>query len=95
MYVVTVKFDIRAGQIGPFMKAMKQQAGNSLRLEPGCRVFDVCVDPSAENRVFLYEKYTDQNAFQAHLDSDHFKDFDAQVKPWVVDKQVETWIENK
>ena len=41
-------------------------------------------------RVFLYEIYDDRAAFDAHLASPHFRAFDAEVGPWVQDKQVET-----
>ncbi|MEM7522936.1 MAG: antibiotic biosynthesis monooxygenase [Pseudomonadota bacterium] len=38
--------------------------------------------------MFLYEVYDDAAAFDAHLASDHFKDFDAAVAPMVAAKTV-------
>jgi quinol monooxygenase YgiN len=42
-------------------------------------------------REALYEIYDDAPAFDRHLASDHFRDFDAVVAPWVRTKKVETW----
>jgi quinol monooxygenase YgiN len=72
------------------MDRLAVQAAESLR-EAGCSQFDVCVDPSATDRVFLYEVYSDREAFAAHLESAHFKDFDAATRPWVKAKQVAQW----
>lgn len=91
MYVVTVEFTVAKNNQREFMEAMIAQAGNSLRLEPGCHQFDVCVDPKDEQRVYLYEIYTDRAAFDLHLESDHFKDFDALVRPWLESKTVSLW----
>jgi quinol monooxygenase YgiN len=91
MHVVTVSFEIEGGRTREFMAAMLEQARNSLAREPDCRQFDVCVDPADRRRVFLYEIYTDQAAFQAHLESRHFRAFDRRVKNWLVSKKVEIW----
>ena len=88
MFVVLVEFISHAQHAEDFLNRVKQQAADSLELERECHVFDVCVDPTEATRVVLYEVYTDRAAFQAHLDSDHFKAFDAQVQPWVANKTV-------
>lgn len=88
MFVVCVEFRIVQGRIQDFLPVMRQQARNSLDLEPGCRQFDICRDPAIEEAVFLYELYDDAAAFQAHLDSAHFRAFDAAIADLVADKQV-------
>ena len=55
-WAVTVEFAVQPGFAGPFMERLAVQAEESLR-EAGCSQFDVCVDPSDEHRVFLYELY--------------------------------------
>lgn len=89
-WVVTVEFTIRPGSADPFLKRLAVQAAESLR-EPGCSQFDVCVDPSDEHRIFLYEVYSDREAFDTHLASAHFRDFDAATRPWVGSKTVAQW----
>ena len=92
MYVVTVTFKIDAKHQDEFSKAMLLQAKNSLELEADCHQFDVCHDPENPCVVFLYEIYTNKEAFQLHLQSDHFKSFDANTRSWVEEKTVNTWI---
>ncbi len=91
MFVVTVLFEIKPEHTEAFGAAVLAQARNSLDREPDCHRFDICVDPENDARVFLYEIYSDEAAFQAHLKSDHFIDFDGRVKDWVISKTVNAW----
>ena len=102
MYAVCVTFKIQSGMIGEFMLLMQQQAQNSLLLEVDCHRFDVCTNPEKPDEVFLYEIYSDAVAFQVHLASDHFKQFDADVRSMLAEKTVHTyqqvypyWLANK
>ena len=88
MHIVTVLFKIAPDRIDAFLAAMRTQARTSLDREADCVQFDVCVDPDAPTRVFLYEVYRSADAFALHLASDHFKRFDETVAPWVVSKDV-------
>ena len=81
MYVITVEFIVAPEHAEAFQKRVQQQASDSLTKEPDCSVFEVCVDPKRPERIFLYEVYSDEAAFKLHLDSDHFKAFDAEVTP--------------
>ncbi|WP_298815641.1 putative quinol monooxygenase [uncultured Roseibium sp.] len=91
MYAVTVLFRIKEGQIEAFMPLMIANAQTSVKDEPGCRQFDVCTDPDLPGEVFLYEIYEDAAAFQFHLATDHFKDFDARVSDMIAEKTVKTF----
>ncbi|MGX9355437.1 putative quinol monooxygenase [Roseobacteraceae bacterium S113] len=90
MYAVTVIFEIAADQIEAFMPLMTHNAQTSRDVEPGCHVFDICRDGTT---IFLYELYSDRAAFDAHLQSAHFKDFDAQVGPMILSKDVRLFSE--
>jgi autoinducer 2-degrading protein len=90
MHVIVVDFKIKPERLAEFMPLMLENASTSRDTEPGCRVFDVCVDPKKETSVFLYEVYDDRSAFDAHLASAHFKRFDAAVAPMLVAKNVRT-----
>lgn len=93
MYVVTVEFRVGFEHVEDFRTAMMKQAANSLQLEEQCRQFDVCFDPEDGCRCFLYERYDDRAAFDAHLKSKHFQEFDATVGPWIETKTVNTWLQ--
>ena len=91
MYVITVLFSVQTEQVEAFRDAMEAQARASLANEEGCIQFDVCTDPDDATVCFLYEIYTDKQAFDAHLASSHFKTFDATVAPWLVSKSVRSY----
>jgi len=91
MYVVTVTFVTEAEYRDAFAEAMNTQARNSLERETACLRFDVCRDRDDPDTTLLYEIYEDAAAFQDHLASNHFKEFDALVAGWVVSKRVNTW----
>ena len=92
MYVVTVTFVIKPDCIGPFKTAIEVQARLSLEREADCVQFDVCADRVDPCRYFLYEIYTNDTAFKVHLESEHFKEFSAQIADWVDSKDVLTWV---
>ena len=91
MFVVTVDFIVKKAFAEEFSKAIMIQAGNSLQRESGCHRFDVCVDHEDPCRIFLYEMYSSEAAFQVHLNTDHYRAYDNRVKPWVENKTVKTW----
>jgi quinol monooxygenase YgiN len=90
MYCITVTFHVQAQHAVAFRLAVLANAQQSVADEPGCHVFDVCVD-GAGTRFFLYELYDDEAAFQAHLASPHFIAFNEEVTPWVIEKSVQVW----
>jgi quinol monooxygenase YgiN len=89
-YVVAVEFEIDPRFVGAFLPLMRENARLSREREPGCRQFDVCTDPARPVAVFLYERYGDRAAFEAHLASEHFLAFDAAVRGMIAAKSVRT-----
>lgn len=87
-YVVTVEFEIHPQHLGAFLPLLRENARLSRELEPGCRQFDVCTDPSRPHAVFLYERYCHRAAFEAHLASSHYLAFDAAVRGMIAAKAV-------
>ena len=88
MFVITVKFVINEKDIEKFKVRILQQARDSLELEKDCHQFDVCHDSNNKNIVFLYEIYSDKNAFDIHLNSKHYLAFNDEVTSWVKEKIV-------
>jgi quinol monooxygenase YgiN len=91
MYCVTVVFTVQPGKANAFLARMRRQADESLEREPGCKQFDVWTDSVRPDEVFLYETYDDRAAFDIHLASPHFLDFDREVAPMIAAKSVITW----
>ncbi|MEO9682054.1 MAG: putative quinol monooxygenase [Tateyamaria sp.] len=92
-FAVTVVFEIKPGQMEPFMEAILNNARCSVRDEPGCRQFDVCTDPGDPNTVFLYEKYDDLAAFEAHQTMPHYKATGPKVVDLVASKTLRTFAQ--
>ena len=90
MFVVTVNFSVKRSHSEQFKPLMLENARLSLELEPGCKQFDVCFDPSEPWECFLYEVYDDKPAFESHLQMPHFKLFDAKVAEMLDNKIVKT-----
>ncbi|MEM9910528.1 MAG: putative quinol monooxygenase [Pseudomonadota bacterium] len=74
MFAVTVTFVLKPECFDAFLPLMLANAAKSKELEPGCRQFDVCVGD--DQSIFLYEIYDSTEAFEAHLQSEHYKSFD-------------------
>ena len=91
MFVITVTFSVKERYQDRFLRRVSQQAADSLKWEPDCRRFDVSVDLGDRRRVLLYEMYTDENAFAAHLATAHFLAFDRDTAGWFDEKVVERW----
>jgi autoinducer 2-degrading protein len=90
LYVVVVEFRVQPDRAEEFTRLLLDNAQASRELEPGCRQFDVCRWPSDPGRFLLYELYDDRQAFQDHLGTAHFKAFDTEVAPWIIEKTVHT-----
>jgi quinol monooxygenase YgiN len=91
MFVVVVEFTVQTEFIDRFLERVMQQARDSLKLEVDCHVFDVCICTERGNLVFLYEVYSDKTAFDVHLASAHFREFNNTVQEWVSDRQLSTF----
>ncbi|MEM8775560.1 MAG: putative quinol monooxygenase [Pseudomonadota bacterium] len=90
-FAVLVRFQVKPDHMSAFLALMHENAGTSLSQEPGCSRFDVLTDQERPNQVFLYEIYNDRDAFEQHLESDHFKQFESAVIDMVMNKQIELW----
>lgn len=89
LYAITVAFELKPGERDRFLKLVRANAAASLREEPNCLRFDVLV-PAAQSGadVLLYEIYADRLAFETHLASAHFIDFDAATRHMVTRKAI-------
>jgi autoinducer 2-degrading protein len=72
MFSLVVQMQVRPDRREEFLAGMAANAEASVRDEPGCLRFDVSAVAADANRFFLYELYTDAEAFEAHKASPHF-----------------------
>ena len=80
-FVLAVGLVIKPDQVDRFMALALENAKAARETEPGCRTFDVLVDPKDRTRAMLYEVYDDEAAFEAHQQTAHFKKYFAAAIP--------------
>ena len=86
MFVLVVNIRVKPDNVERFMKQALENAREA-RKEPGCRLFDVLVDPQDKSRVMLYEIYNDEKAFEAHQQTPHFKKYLAEAVPLLASRE--------
>jgi (4S)-4-hydroxy-5-phosphonooxypentane-2,3-dione isomerase len=87
-FVITVAFDLHEGALREFLPMIVENATRSRAAEPGCERFDVLVPKDTVNQLFLYEIYKDKAAFDEHLKTQHFLDFNSASARLVKAKKV-------
>jgi quinol monooxygenase YgiN len=71
-FVLVVNIKIKPESVDKWMPMAIENA-RAARKEPGCRQFEVLVDPKDRSQVMLYEIYDDEKAFEAHQQMPSFK----------------------
>jgi quinol monooxygenase YgiN len=89
-FVLEVQIRIKPENVDRFMKQVLENAQHA-RKEPGCKQFDVLVDPQDRAQVMLYEIYTDEQAFEAHQQTAHFKKYLAEAVPLLASRSRHVW----
>ena len=93
-FVLVVNIRIKPDSVDKFMQGLKANAREA-RKEPGCRQFEVLVDPKDGTKLMLFEVYNDEKAFEAHQATAHFKKYLAEAVPLLAsrERQVFTKVE--
>ncbi len=89
-FVLQVQIVIKPENVEQFMRGCLENAA-AARKEPGCKGFDVCVDPQDRTKVMLYETYADEKAFEAHQQTPHFKKYLAEAVPLLASRERRFW----
>ncbi len=71
--VLAVTWIARDGESDAVAELLRQLMPLS-RAEPGCLQYDAHRDPDEPNSFFLFERYLDQEALEAHSASAHFQE---------------------
>ncbi|MGZ5652136.1 MAG: putative quinol monooxygenase [Usitatibacter sp.] len=89
-FVMQVQIRIKPESVDSFMKKVIENAA-SARKEPGCKQFDVLVDPKDRTMVMLYEVYADEKAFEEHQQGAAFKKYVAEAVPLLASRERHYW----
>jgi len=85
-FVLVVNIRIKPENVDRWMKMALDNAREA-RKEPGCRQFEVLVDPKDKAKVLLFEIYNDEKAFEAHQATPHFKKYLAEAVPLLASRE--------
>ena len=86
MYVIIAPLIIKEEFTDRFIEEITADAMGSMKNEPGCLRFDVIRDGDDPNRIWLYEVYVDEAAFQAHMETPHFIRWRDTTQDWVAER---------
>ena len=86
MFVLVVNIRIKPENVARFTPMVLANAREA-RKEPGCRQFEVLVDPKDKGKVMLFEVYNDEAAFEAHQQTPHFKKYLAEAVPLLASRE--------
>jgi len=92
MLIVVARYLVTEGHESTVARLLRTNAEAS-RAEPGCVEFSVYQAIDDPRAFLLYERYTNEDAFQAHRRTRHFKDIiEQQVVP-LLDERAWTRVE--
>ena len=74
-YVRVAEIELDPAQLNAYSAAVKEQIEAAVRLEPGVLALYSVADKENPAHVFVFEIYTDIDAYKAHLETDHFKKY--------------------
>jgi autoinducer 2-degrading protein len=89
-FVLSVAIRIKPENIDVWIRKALENAAES-RKEPGCRQFEVLVDPVERAKVMLFEVYDDEKAFEAHQQTPHFQKYLAEAVPLLASRERQVW----
>jgi len=90
-FVLAVQLRVKPENVDNFMKRALENGKAARTTEPGCKQFDVLVDPNDKTKVMLYEVYNDDKAFEAHQQTPHFKKYVAEAVPLLASRERSVW----
>jgi (4S)-4-hydroxy-5-phosphonooxypentane-2,3-dione isomerase len=86
MYGILVKFVARPGRRDELVEFLRWDAAVAKDTEPGTLRFDVWEVPEEFDAVYLYEAYSDPNAFAKHQANDPYNIFVNKIVPEMIDE---------
>ena len=85
---VLVAFEVKGGQMAPFLEIIRAHAAGTLDDERGCEQFDVMTAKDGSNAVHLHEVYVDDNAYTQHAQSQRLTDVRGRYKDMIVGRTI-------
>jgi quinol monooxygenase YgiN len=76
-YVRVAQIEIDPAQTDRYVAAAKEVIETSVRTEPGVLALYSVAEKENPAHIIVFEMYADREAYQAHLETEHFKTYKA------------------
>jgi quinol monooxygenase YgiN len=77
------ELEIDAGQLPAYRNALSEEIATSIRVEPGVLTLFAVAVKGQPTQVRIFETYANQAAYEAHLQTPHFKKYKAETQSMV------------
>jgi quinol monooxygenase YgiN len=77
---------IKPDQLESFKEAVREEMRDALRLEPGVLAIYAVADKSDPAKITFFEMYTNEEAYQIHRETSHFKKYFETTKDMIADR---------
>lgn len=75
LYVRIARIVVDSSQLENYKAALKLGVETAVRVEPGVISLQAVYDEKAPTRVTVFEVYADKEAYQSHIQTQHFKKY--------------------
>jgi len=86
-YMRIAKITVDSTRLGEFQAALKEQMQSALSIEKGVLAYSAVQDRKNPSNITILETYASTEAYQAHIQTEHFKKYKTAVVDMV--KQLE------
>ena len=77
------KITVDPAQLDKYQSALKEQMTTAMAVEPGVLSYYAVSDKKDASHITIFEIYADSTAYQAHIQTPHFKKYKETVKDMV------------
>ncbi len=77
------KITVDPAQLDQYQAALKEQMTTAMAVEPGVLSYYAVSDKKDASHITIFEIYADSTAYQAHIQTPHFKKYKETVKDMV------------
>ena len=93
MLIVTAKVKLKPGKSREFVEAYRWMKPQVMQ-DPGALVYDLHRSTEDPDEFLFYEQYENEEAFEYHLSTEHFRQLAAKIDPlMVVPGEIGKWVE--
>ena len=77
------ELEIDPAQLAAYRNALKEEITTAIRVEPGVLTLYAVSVKDQPSQIRIFETYTDQAAYESHLQTPHFKKYKAETQGMV------------